>query len=193
MAKTTNNLSKFQKNLTVNVSKQLLKEAEKIKMNLSQVVEDKLLTCAKENILQSYSPRSVGAAQDILFNEQAKQAENEDKKQDLKVRNRRRKIPYKHTGTFLDSIYTEKKDNEIVVKIRDLQYENGKSTIDVYKWLTNGTSGGGNYYFVNNNGERPTAHNYPIPRHEFEEQTMVQMLGYLHSLENDIKNGKYSK
>ena len=187
------NFNRFQKDFTINISKKLEKTAEKLEVNVSDVVEQKLKQCYRDNVEMSYGPRSVGAAQDILFNEQAKQAEQEDRAKGITARHRRRRIPYIHTGNFYESIETEREGRKIKVKIKDIKYPNGKSTTDVYEYLTKGTSGGGEYWFVNKQGKRPTARNYPTPRHEFEEQTMVQMIGFLDSLESDIKNGKYSK
>jgi len=187
------NFNRFQKDFTINISKQLEQLAEKTETNISDVVEKKLKECYRENVELSYGPRSVGAAQDILFNNQAKQAEEEDKKRGINTRHRRRRVPYIHTGNFYESIDTEREGKKIKIKIKDIKYPNGKSTVDVYEYLVNGTSGGGKYWFTNKRGERPTAYNYPTPRHEFEEHTMVQMLGFLDSLKGDIKNGKYSK
>ena len=187
------NFNRFQKDFTINITKRLEKEAKKIEKNVSDIVGEKLKTCYRENVELSYGPRSVGAAQDILFNVQAKQAEMEDRKQGLNVRHRRKKIPYIHTDTFYNSIDVVKEGRKLKVKIKDIKYPNGKSTTDVYEYLINGTPGGGKYWFTAKNGKRPTAYNYPTPRHEFEEHTMMQMLGYLDSLEADIKKGNYSK
>ena len=37
------------------------------------------------------------------------------------------------------------------------------------------------------------AHNYPTPKHDFEEHTFIQMRGFLDNLVSDIEKGKYSK
>ena len=188
------NFNRFQKEFTINISKKLEKKAEKTGINVREVVGKKLKECYRENVEFSYGPRSVGAAQDILFNEQAKQAEMEDRKKGLNARHRRRKIPYINTGTFYESIDVIEEDKKLKVKIKDIKYPNGKSTVDVYEYLTKGTPGSSKrYWFTAKNGKRPYAHNYPTPKHEFEEHTMLQMLGYLDSLEEDIKKGNYSK
>lgn len=155
------------------ITQQLQKVANEMNVNLTKVLEDKLLETYKTNVLQSYANRS----------------ENND---------------YENTHTFLDSIYVETENNTISVMIRDTPYErissddNAKyqrirSTTDIHTFLTEGTSGGGEYPFENQEGDIQFAHNYPTPKHMFEEHTIVQMNGFLDSLMNDIKNGKYSK
>lgn len=46
------------KKYVIEVSKELQKIAEKTKVNLTKVIEDKLLETYKENVLNSYEPRS---------------------------------------------------------------------------------------------------------------------------------------
>lgn len=194
------NFNKFQKDFTIRVTKRLEKLGQQLEVDVSDKVATKLEQCYKDNVKQSYGPRSVGAAQDILFNEKAKKAEQEDRKQGLNIRHKRRRIPYIHTGTFEESIYVAKDGRKLSVMIRDVPYEDSdrsydestRSTVDVYEWLTHGTDGSDKpYWFKSRSGNRPYASNYPTPRHEFEEQTMVQMIGYLDSLKNDLERGKY--
>ena len=185
------NFNRFQKYATINITKQLEKTAQDLEVNLTKVIEDKLLETYKTNVQQSYSPRTVGGMMDKLFNEQAKEAEQKDKEQGINARHRRKKLTYRHTGLFLDSIYTKVDDKTVKIMIADNQYPDGTSTTKVHKYLTQGTEGGGYYSYQSENGET-YARNYPTPKHEFEEYTQLQMMGFLDSLEGDIKNGKYN-
>lgn len=161
-----------QNDATKQIMKQLQNAAKKMNINLTKVIEDKLLETYKTNVLHSYASRS----------------ENGD---------------YENTGTFLDSIYVKTEDNEIAVMIRDtpyeriksednIKYQQVKSTVDIHTFLTEGTQGGGNYPYETQEGEIKFAHNYPTPKHMFEEHTIAQMDGFLDSLLNDIESGKYT-
>ena len=190
------NFGRFQKQATIRIAKQLDQLAKDVETNVKKDVAEKLEQCYKENVEQSYMVRSVGAAQDIYHNKLAKEAEASDRKQGVIARHRRARAPYEHTGKFLESIYVVIDGNKVQVRQRELTYPSysGKkrdvTTSDVYEWLTKGTNGGGHYRFRNTSGYSKTAYNYPTPRHEFEEHTMVQMLGYLESLKNQLRSKK---
>lgn len=158
-------------------NKQLMSQlddiAKHIKENLVNAVEDKLLETYKENVVASFLPRTT---------------------QPLET--------YESTNTFLDSLYTEVEDisdttSVITVMIANKVYPdslNNKSTIDVHTYLTEGTNGGEKKYaYKNKDGEITYAHNYPTPRHDFENHTIVQIQGFLESLVNDVQRGKYNK
>jgi hypothetical protein len=97
----------------------------------------------------------------------------------------------------VDSVYTKVENGTITVMIADVPYDapygNAKSTVDVHTFLTEGTQGGGEYLYEGEDGEMKFAHNYPTPKHYFEEHTVGQMQGFIDSLEADIKSGKYIK
>lgn len=161
-----------QNDATKQVIKQLQDEAKKMNLNLTKIIEDKLLETYKTNVLHSYASRSTSGG-------------------------------YEHTGRFLDSIYVKTEGNEIAVMIQDIPYEQiksedgikyqqTKSTVDVHTFLTEGTKGGGSYPYETSEGEIKYAHNNPTPKHMFEEHTIAQMDGFLDSLLNDIKDGKYN-
>lgn len=152
------------------ITKQLNQIAKNVEVNLAKVVEEKLLETYKTNVLSSYSPRSEEAS-------------------------------YVHTGTFLSSIYTEVEDTSptektITVMIADKNYPDAvtpRSTVQVHTFLTEGTRGGGDYPYKDDEGRITFAPNYPTPKHEFEEHTIIQMEGFIDSLESDIKAGKHNK
>lgn len=159
-------------NDTKQIIKQLQNAAKKTNLNLTKTIEDKLLETYKTNVLHSYSSRSEDGN-------------------------------YENTNTFLDSIYVKTEGNEIAVMIRDtpyeriksednVKYQQVKSTVDIHTFLTEGTQGGGDYPYETPEGKIKFAHNYPTPKHMFEEHTIAQMDGFLDSLLNDIENGKYS-
>ncbi len=157
-------------NKRLQVSKQLEKIAKNIEVNLTKVIEDKLLETYKTNVQLSYSPRSSDGN-------------------------------YIPSGTFVDSVYTKVEEDSdgttIKVMIADVPYDTpygeGRSTVDVHTFLTEGTKGGGEYPYYGSEGQVEFARNYKTPKHYFEEHTVGQMEGFIDSLEADIKNGKYNK
>lgn len=153
-------------NKRLQVSKQLEKIAKNIEVNLTKVIEDKLLETYKTNAQLSYAPRSddgnyvsSGTFVDSVY---------------TKVEN----------GTITVMIADVPYDSP---------YGNAKSTVEVHTFLTEGTQGEGEYPYEGENGEMKFARNYKTPKHYFEEHTVSQMEGFIDSLEADIKNGKYNK
>lgn len=202
------NSSRFQKYATVLITKQLEQIADNVEKDATKIIEDKLLETYKQNVLASYSPRSEAGQEVQAFNKAQKQREEQDKEEyGIKNRRSRKKLTYRHTNTFVNSIYTEIKNKTVMIKIRDEQYPDGASTTQVYEWLTQGTKGSdkpypyirvtGNDATDPNNYSTGWATNYPTPRHLFEEHTREQMKGFLENFEANIKrdyNGrKYRK
>ena len=152
-----------------------------------------LLENYKENVLASYTPRSEAGLEVQEYNKYQKSRE-----QKLGTRLHKKKLTYRHTGIFLDSIYTEVKNKTVMVKIRDTQYPDGATTTQVYEWLTKGTEGSEKSYpYTQTSGNDSTnpdnystgwSRNFPTPRHLFEEHTREQMKGFLASFEENIKN-----
>lgn len=196
------NSSRWQKQATVLITKQLEQIAEEVEKDATKIIEDKLLETYKENVLASYSPRSEAGLKVQEYNEYQKSRE-----QKLGTRLHKKKLTYRHTGIFLDSIYTEVKNKTVMIKIRDTQYPDGATTTQVYEWLTKGTKGSDKPYpYVKVTGKDATdpnnystgwARNYPTPRHLFEEHTREQMKGFLENFQGNIKNDynkrKYKK
>ena len=201
------NSSRFQKYATVLITKQLEQIADTVEKDATKIIEDKLLETYKQNVLASYSPRSEAGQEVQAFNKAQKQREEQDKEEyGIKSRRSRKKLTYRHTNTFVNSIYTEVKNKTVMIKIRDEQYPDGASTTQVYEWLTKGTKGSEKpypYISVSGNSTNPNnydtgwARNYPTPRHLFEEHTREQMKGFLDNFEANIKtdynNKKYRK
>ena len=201
------NSSRWQKQATVLITKQLEQIAEEVEKDATKIIEDKLLETYKENVLASYSPRSEAGQEVQAYNESRKQLEQEDKKLGIKSRRGRKKLTYRHTNIFVDSIYTEVKNKTIKIKIKDEIYPDGASTTQVYEWLTKGTKGSDKSYpYIKVTGKDATdpnnystgwARNYPTPRHLFEEHTREQMKGFLENFQGNIKNDynkrKYKK
>lgn len=201
------NSSRWQKQATVLITKQLEQIAEEVEKDATKIIEDKLLETYKENVLASYSPRSEAGQEVQAYNESRKQLEQKDRELGIKSRRGRKKLTYKHTNIFINSIYTEVKNKMVMIKIRDEQYPDGASTTQVYEWLTKGTEGSDKPYpYVKVTGKDATdpnnystgwARNYPTPRHLFEEHTREQMKGFLENFQGNIKNDynkrKYKK
>ena len=201
------NSSRWQKQATVLITKQLEQIANNVEKDATKIIEDKLLETYKENVLASYSPRSEAGQEVQAYNESRKQLEQKDRELGIKSRRGRKKLTYKHTNIFINSIYTEVKNKTVMIKIRDEQYPDGASTTQVYEWLTKGTEGSDKSYpYIKVTGKDATdpnnystgwARNYPTPRHLFEEHTREQMKGFLENFQDNIKNNydkrKYKK
>lgn len=192
------NSSRWQKQATVLITKHLEQIAEEVEKDATKIIEDKLLETYKENVLASYSPRSEAGQEVQAYNESRKQLEQEDRALGIKSRRGRKRLTYRHTNIFVNSIYTEVKNKMVMIKIRDEQYPDGASTTQVYEWLTKGTEGSDKPYpYVKVTGKDTTdpnnystgwARNYPTPRHLFEEHTREQMKGFLDNFASNIKD-----
>lgn len=192
------NSSRWQKQATVLIAKQLEQIAEEVEKDATKIIEDKLLETYKENVLASYSPRSEAGQEVQAYNESRKQLEQEDRALGIKSRRGRKRLTYRHTNIFVDSIYTEVRNKTVMIKIRDEQYPDGASTTQVYEWLTKGTKGSDKPYpYVKVTGKDATdpnnystgwARNYPTPQHLFEEHTREQMKGFLDNFASNIKD-----
>lgn len=170
-----NEFNQWQMKITITITKALEKYAEKLLEDVTNNVTEKLEQVHKENIIASYSPRAGNEVN-----------------------------TYTHTNTLINAVYgvSEKKskyERRAVIKVRpDLYPENHPrkdtvTAVKVYKWLRDGTKGGGNYWFENEEGEYPIAYNYSTPVHLFEEHTRLQIKGYLETLDikKIAKNGRY--
>ena len=187
------NWERFQKDFTINITNHLREVADTTATNVKLVIADELEKKYKENIIASYTPRTIRGAEIVEYNKNSGRGGH------------KKKLTYRHTGIFANSVYTVIDGNKVKAMIREEQYPDGASTIQVYKWLTEGTNGdmksGKPYPYIKHSGNDKSdpnsystgwSRNYPTPRHEFEEYTMLHMLGFIQSLEGDIKNGKYS-
>lgn len=190
------NVGRFQKYATVHITKELKDIADEYKVNITTVVRDKLEETYKANVLASYAPRSMAGGEVASYNKRKKAEEKEaEEEHKVKTRLRRKKLTYRHTGTFLDSIDVVVEGDDVKVIIRDKKYPNEKSTVDVYDYLTKGTEGDGEStgdYTYEVKGETEWAYNYPTPAHLFEEHTKVQMKVFLDNIRNELKDPKYS-
>ena len=192
------NIGRFQKTATIHITKQLEQIAEEVEKDATKIIEDKLLETYKENVLASYSPRSEAGQEVQAYNESRKHLEQEDRALGIKSRRGRKRLTYRHTNIFVNSIYTEVRNKTVMIKIRDEQYPDGASTTQVYEWLTKGTNGSDKSYpYVKvvgkdatdpNNYSTGWARNYPTPRHLFEEHTREQMKGFLDNFASNIKD-----
>ena len=175
------NAGRFQKYATAYITRQLQEVAEETGVNVRLVVADKLKEVYKDNVKQSYTPSSEEG--------KAIKAYNADK-----YNTHKKKVKYRHTGTFLRSIKTKIDGNDVKIVIDEtVKYEDGTPATEVYEYLTKGTPDTQSIYaYTTKNGEVFGAKNYGMQPHLFEEHTMNQMKGFLASLQGDIKNQKYS-
>lgn len=190
------NFGRWQQKVTVNITKKLMKEAEDMRINIEQVVADKLKETHKANVVASYYPRARSEQEKIEYNK-AKKAEEAEKNKgkygEDRKRLSRKTLSYEHTGILEGAIDTkiEKKsryESKVSIIIKPDPYPNDGhrdktiTATQVYEWLREGTKGGGTYWFRNKDGERPTAYNYPTPAHLFEMHTSLQMKGFIDNL-----------
>lgn len=201
------NASRFRKTATVVITKELQKQAEELKIDLVKDISETLLNKYKENVELSYGPRGVRGREVEEYNNSKKELEQQDREVGIKSPRRgRKKLTYRHTNIFLDSIYTKYEGNTIKVMIEKREYPNEegitksvKTTEDIYNFLRYGTSGGGTYPYAKQTNpetgeeELVWAYNYPTPAHLFEEHTQNYMNSYIDSLKRDIKSGRYTR
>ena len=201
------NVGRFRKTATIVITKELARKAQALQVNLMDDISKEMLQKYKENVELSYGPRGPRGREVEAYNKSKKTLEEEDKKAGIKSpRRSRKKLTYKHSGLFLDSIRAKQEGNKIQIVIVEQEYpklegstKKPTTTIDVYKYLRYGTSGGGTYPYAKrvnpDTGEEELvwAYNYPTPAHLFEEHTQNYMNSYLDSLARRIKNGTYLK
>lgn len=192
------NFGRWQKTVTVNITKKLAKEAEEMQINLEQIVADKLKETHKANVVASYYPRARGEQAKVEYNK-AKKAEEAEKNKgkygEDRKRLSRKTLSYRHTGTLEEAIDTkiEKKgkyESKVSIIVKPIPYPNDGYRDDiitatqVYEWLRKGTKGSNKkYWFINKNNNAPIARNYPTPAHLFEMHTSLQMKGFMQSLD----------
>lgn len=176
--KVRDNFGRFQKYATVHITKQLQTIADEHEVIISKIVKDKLLEVYKKNVITSYTPRSAKGLEVQEYNKGPS--------------THKKKLTYRHTNTFLNAIKAVKDGKSVKIIIKaDATYEDGTPVTKVYEYLTKGTAGGEKLYAYTIKDSTYGARNYPTPEHNFEEWTRVEMLGFLNSLETDIKNGEY--
>lgn len=177
------NFNRFQKQATINIKKQLKKDAEELQVDVEQVIAEELLKKYKENVRASYSPRSSGS-----YTHTGTFLENIGVviENDPGIGRDRVKIVLKDKAYPPTLVYDK---NTKTYKERVV------TTKDVYEFLTEGTEGGGYYSFKSGDGKYHPAYNYPTPAHLFEQHTQWQMRGFLETLDlsDYTKNKKYRR
>lgn len=179
------NSSRWAKNATVLITKELRAIAENTKVNVQLVVADELEKTYKKNMGESYGPRSL---QGIATAENRK----------------RNKSTYTNTHNLEDAVGVVINDDTIEIKIDETRtYKRSTDEVtaeQVHDWLSEGTEGGSR-----KKGKKRTSmsgfykdedgnwhYNYPTRAHPFKEHTANEMKGFLESLRTDISNGKYT-
>ena len=179
--------SRWQKQATVYITKALEEEAELLELNLKQMVKDKLQESYVKNVRASYTPRSMKGQEITKYNKEQKELDEQSG-----GKSHRKKLTYRHTGMFANSIYTKIDGKYVKVMIKDEQYPDGASTTEVYEWLTKGTNGSDKPYpYIKKQGDQygtGWSRNFSTPAHLFEEFTKVEMEGYIDSLAGEFAN-----
>ena len=181
--------------VAIKINKQLLKQADIVGVNIRRAIENEIYKKYKDNVEKSYAARSQ-RGQEI---EQYNKAQAEIAKNGYGTTHRKTRT-YHHSGIFARAIDTEVNDNIVRVIIKnDEIYSNGTTPSDVYKWLTEGTGGGGYYPYVKhvgNNKSDPAsyktgwAYNYPTPKHDFDLHTYEQMKPVYQDIINILSKAK---
>ena len=184
-ARVRDNLGRFRKHATVVVLSELEAIAQTTGVNVKKVIADKLEETYKKNVEISYTPRSAKGWQTMMHNEDPKNKRN------------KKKVTYKHTGTFLENIHSVVDGDLVKIEITKETYNDGKSksrtTHDVYRYLTEGTNQEIGVNYAYKDGSKVSGgRNYPTEIHDFETWTRLEMKGFLDSLANDINNGDYT-
>lgn len=163
------------------ITKQLQKDAKEVDMKVKPMLRDKLEELYIKNVYASYAP--------ISEHGKTVKAENEYAK---KVKGHMQASPYHHTGTFVSSIHGVIEDDVVKIKIEDKLYDDGTSTLQVYEWLTKGTTKTpkkNSYPYVKKQGDKYSASSYstgwakynPTPKHKFEEITLEEFRAYINN------------
>jgi hypothetical protein len=170
------NSSRWQKHATVMITKELEAIAENTGVNVRLVIRDKLDESYKRNLTLSYGPRSSRGVE-------------------AQETHKRNTSTYTNTHTLEEAINTIIDGDYVKVVVDETKKYGGDREVPatkVIKWLSEGTRGGGKKtgYYKDENDE--WHYNYPTPVHPFEEHTRNEMLGFLDSIEGDIRNKKYT-
>jgi hypothetical protein len=180
--RTRDNAGRFRKYAAAYINKALQKEANELGLGVRRMVKDKLQEVYVKNVKESYTPRAIKGKAIKKYNELTGEGGH------------KKKLTYRHTGTFVRSIHTVIEGNIVKVKIKNEQYDqlSKRNTKQVYKWLTQGTeerSKKKKYPYSGGNGKISWALNYSTPPHKFEQHTREQMKGYLAALQSEFQNG----
>jgi hypothetical protein len=193
---------RMRKQLTVHLTKRLMKEADTLVKNIIPDIEEKLLQTTKDNLRASYEPRSIPGKAIVEYNKEVKAENkkfNENPNNIGTLSRHTRKLLYHHTGTLEGALYTEVVGDTIQLRAKKTKFysddDDARNASEVYDFLVEGTKGSMplKSYHHTVKGKQVGGINYPTPKHDFEVHTIEQMKGYLHSLEADIKNGKYRR
>ena len=171
-----NNVGQFQKYATIVITKNLEQVAEETGVNVRRVIADKLKETYKDNLEASYGPRSTAGRQ-------------------ISKTHKKKTSTYTHEHKLKEAVETIIDGKTVKVIINNTKtYNDGTPVTQVYEWLTKGTTPPKNSYYPYKlqNGFTTFYRNYPTPAHLFEEHTSIQMRGFLDSLSNEIKQGKYT-
>ena len=172
------NSSRWAKHATVLITKELNAIAENTGVNVRLVIADKLKQTYIDNLKASYGPRSLqGIATAEKYKSKSSTYTNTHTLEERAI------------DTIIDGNYVK------VVVDETVTYDNNDRDVPatkVIKWLKEGTKGRGKKtgYYKDENGD--WHYSYPTPVHPFEEHTRNEMLGFLDSLEDNIRNHEYT-
>lgn len=180
-----NNVGQFQKYATIVITKNLEQVAEETGVNVRRVIADQLKETYINNLKASYGPRS-------------------EEGRYIAETHKTKTSTYTHEHKLEEAVNTiiDGKTVKVVID-KSKTYNDGTPVTQVYEWLTKGTTPPRHSYYTSGdtklylrNGRLVQGllwyRNYPTPAHLFEEHTSIQMRGFLDSLSNEIKKGKYT-
>lgn len=185
--RTKDNAWRFRRESTVYITKYLeglvTNIANDIEVNVKQIIADKMEETYKDNIRQSYTPRSAKGYETMLHNADP-------------YNTHKRKITYHHTNTLVDSVSATIKGKYVSIKIdgrrRYKKFGENRSipVTQVYEWLTQGTKTaiGQNYAYTAKDGKVYGGRNWPTEKHDFNLWTQLEMNAFVKMIESEIKS-----
>lgn len=184
MLRSRNSKGQLTKGVSILITEQLRAIAKDQENKVKKVVREELENTYKDEVFKSYVSVSKTGREIKNYNDTHK---------------RQKKQTYRHTGLFINSIKAKIDGHTVKIVIEDNAYDDGASTTQVYEWLTKGTTetpAKENYPYIKKQGDDYStgwAKYNPTPKHHFERLTMARMEGFLDSVAEDVKNGKYLK
>ena len=166
--------------VSLKITKRLQEIADEVAIRVKPIVRDELEQTLRSEIYASYTPATKSGQETEEYN---------------RTHKHQKKRPYHHTGKLASSVYATIDGNTIKAKLKEKQYDNGRTTAEVYDFLKFGTARETSKKgFTYNQGEEFSAYIHQEP-HNFEARTREHMRDFLKELEIDLQQRpeKYSE
>lgn len=164
-----NKKGQFTQKASAIISEELRDAADEIAVRIKPIIRDEFEKTYRKNLYESYEPITEHGKETKEYNEYAKY---------------HIAAPYHHTGILASNVKGVIDGNAVGIKIDHATYPNGKTTEDVYNFLTKGTKKGKKA----KNKHRVYEYNgmyverQQTPKHTFEQDTLRDMNTFLDEL-----------